>query len=104
MPIFECEWEWIDIDFVVFLPNIIGMFYSISVVVDRLNKRSHIIPIRIDQHFVQLSKIYVNKIVRLHGIHPSIISERVTFSLPHFGGRFMINWAHTYIFVQLSIS
>ena len=65
-------------DFVVGLPKTLGKFDSIWVVVDRLTKSAHFIPVRIDYNAEQLAKVYVKEIVRLHGVPLSIISDRGT--------------------------
>ena len=58
----------IAMDFVVGLPKTLGKFDSIWVVVDRLTKSAHFIPIRIDYNAEQLAKVYVKEIVKLHGV------------------------------------
>jgi len=78
MPIPEWKWERIAMDFVVGLPKTLGKFDSIWVVVDRLTKSAHFIPVRIDYNAEQLAKVYVKEIVRLHGVPLSIISDRGT--------------------------
>ncbi|KAH0652758.1 hypothetical protein KY289_030436 [Solanum tuberosum] len=78
MPILEWKWEKITMDFVVGLPKSLGKFDSIWVVVDRLTKSTHFIPVKIDYNAEQLAKIYVKVIVRLHGVPLSIISDRGT--------------------------
>jgi len=55
-----------------------GEVDSIRVVVDRLTKLAHFIPVRIDYNAEQLAKVYVKEIVRLHGVPLSIISDRGT--------------------------
>ncbi|WMV25259.1 hypothetical protein MTR67_018644 [Solanum verrucosum] len=75
MPIPEWKWEMIAMDFVVGLPKTLGKFDSIWVVVDRLTKSAHFIPVRIDYNAEQLSKVYVKEIVRLHEVPLSIISD-----------------------------
>ncbi|KAH0672776.1 hypothetical protein KY290_026933 [Solanum tuberosum] len=78
MPIPEWKWERIAMDFVVGLPKTLGKFDSIWVVVDRLTKSVYFIPVRIDYNTEQLAKVYVKKVVRLHGVFLSIISDRGT--------------------------
>lgn len=61
-------------DFVVAFPTILGKFDSIWVVVGKLIKLTHLIPVRLDYNAEKLAKVYVKKIVRLHGVSFSIIS------------------------------
>ncbi|WMV50511.1 hypothetical protein MTR67_043896 [Solanum verrucosum] len=53
----------------------LGEVDSIWVVVDRLTKSAHFIPVRVDYNAQQLSKVYVKEIVRLHGVPLSLISD-----------------------------
>ena len=46
----------------------------------RLTKSAHFIPVQMDYSLQKLVKLYVSKIVRLHGVPVSIISDRD----PHF--------------------
>lgn len=54
------------------------------VIVERLTKFAHFIPIRVDYSLEKLANLYVKEIVRLHEIPSSIISDRD----PHFTSRF----------------
>ncbi|WMV37260.1 hypothetical protein MTR67_030645 [Solanum verrucosum] len=67
------KWEMIEMDFVVRLAKTLGKFDSIWVVVDRLTKSTHFIPVRIDYIAQQLAKVYVKEIVRLYGVPLSVI-------------------------------
>ncbi|KAA3484922.1 reverse transcriptase [Gossypium australe] len=49
---------------------------AIWVVVDRLTKSAHFIPIRTDYLLDKLAELYLSEIVRLHGVPVSIISNR----------------------------
>ena len=49
---------------------------SIWVIVDRLTKFTHFIPVRTDYSLQKLAKLYVDEIVRLHGLPVSIVSDR----------------------------
>ena len=60
----------VAMDFVVGIPKTLGKFDSIWVVVDRLTKSAHFIPIRVDYNDQQLAKDYMKEIVRLHGGTP----------------------------------
>ena len=65
-------------DFVVSLLKNLGKFDIICIVVDRLTKQTHFIPIRVDFNEDKLAKIYVKEIVTLHGVQLSVISYRGT--------------------------
>ena len=63
-------------DFVVGLPMTRRKHDSIWVVVDRLTKSAHFLPVRTDYSLDKLAELYIREIVRLHGIPISIISDR----------------------------
>ena len=48
---------------------------SIWVIVDRLTKFAHFLPVQMDYSMDRLAELYVNEIVRLHGIPLSIASS-----------------------------
>ncbi|GJZ66634.1 putative reverse transcriptase domain-containing protein [Tanacetum coccineum] len=49
---------------------------AIWVIVDRLTKSAHFLPIRKDYKIEKLARIYINDIVAIHGVLVSIISDR----------------------------
>lgn len=63
-------------DFVGPLPKTSKSFDSIWVIVDRLTKSAHFFPIKTDMSVAKLAEIYIEQIVRLHGIPSSIVSDR----------------------------
>ena len=63
---------------VVGLPKTLGMFDSIWVIVDRLTKSAHFILVKVTYNVQKLAKLYISKIIRLHGVPLSIISDRGT--------------------------
>ena len=65
-------------DFVVGLPKTMGKYDSIWVIVDRLTKSSHFISVMVTFNAEKLAKLYVSRIVRLHRVPLSIISDRGT--------------------------
>ena len=71
-------------DFVVGLPLTVRRHDSVWVVVDRLTKSAHFLPMRIDYSLDKLAELYIKEIVQLHGILVSIISNRD----PRFTSRF----------------
>jgi len=80
------EWKWdnISMDFVTSLPNTPRGHDTIWVIVDRLTKSTHFIPINISFPVPQLAEIYIREIVKLHGVPSSIVSDRD----PRFTSRF----------------
>ena len=84
MPIPEWKWERIAMDFVVGLPCTLGKFDAIWVIVDRLTKSAHFVPVQTTYNSEKLAKIYIREIVRLHGVPISIISDRGTQFTSHF--------------------
>ena len=77
-PIKIPEWKWdqIKMDFVVGLPVTGRKHDSVWIMVDRLTKLAHFLPVRTDYSLDKLAELYINKIVRLHGIPVSNISDR----------------------------
>ena len=65
-------------DFVVGLPRTMGKYDSIWVIVDRLTKSAHFIPVKVTYNAEKLAKLYISEVVRLHGVPLSIISDRGT--------------------------
>jgi hypothetical protein len=63
-------------DFITKLPRTPRGFDTIWVIVDRLTKSAHFIPIRETDGAEELSKIYLDVIVKLHGTPIGIISDR----------------------------
>jgi len=70
------KWEHITMDFVVGLPRTQKRHDAIWVVVDRLTKSAHFLAIRTTFNVEQLAELYVQEIVRLHGVSLSIVSDR----------------------------
>ena len=63
-------------DFVVGLPRTLKRHDAIWVIVDRLTKTAHFLSIWQDDSLDKLAMMYVNEIVRLHGVPISIVSDR----------------------------
>ena len=59
------EWKWdsIAMDFVVGLPRTIQKFNSIWVIVDRLTKSAHFLPINIRYSLEKLTELYIKKLL-----------------------------------------
>ena len=72
------KWDMINMDFVIGLPRTSWKFDSIWVIVDRLTKSAHFLPVRTTYTVEEYAKLYIKEIVRLHGVPISIISDRGT--------------------------
>jgi len=72
------EWKWEDIsmNFIIGLPRTQKGFDSIWVVVDRLTKSAHFIPVNTRYSTKRYAELYVERILCLHGIPKTIISDR----------------------------
>ncbi|GJU86069.1 putative reverse transcriptase domain-containing protein [Tanacetum coccineum] len=72
------EWKWkkITTDLVTKLPRSSSGYDTTWVIVDRLTKSAHFLPIREDYKTEKLARIYINEIVARHGVPVSIISDR----------------------------
>ncbi|KAK8609417.1 hypothetical protein V6N13_061866 [Hibiscus sabdariffa] len=77
-PIRIPEWKWdrITMDFVTGLPLTPSKNDSVWVIVDRLTKSAHFIPVRSNYTVDKLAKLYISEIVKLHAVPLSIISDR----------------------------
>ena len=78
----DAEWDMIAMDFVSGLPRTSNGYEAIWVIVDRLTKTAHFLPIKKTYFTDRLARLYVNRIVCLHGVLLSIVSDRgTTFTL-----------------------
>ncbi|CAN6697434.1 unnamed protein product [Malus baccata var. baccata] len=73
-------------DFVYKLPRTQNGYDCIWVIVDRLTKSAHFLPVREKHSLSQLAELFELKIVKYHGVPISIISDRV----PRFTSKFWI--------------
>ncbi len=84
LPVPEWKWEWITMDFVIGLPRTHNSHDAVWVILDRLTKSAHFLPVRMDYSLKRLARLYIDEIVRLHGVPVSIVSDRD----PRFTSRF----------------
>ena len=61
-------------DFVTGLPRTQRQHDAIWVIVDRLTKSAHFMPVTIEDSLETLAQLYVDEIVRLHGVPILIVS------------------------------
>jgi hypothetical protein len=62
------KWDEIGMDFIVSLPRTRTGYDSIWVVVDRLTKATHFIPVKTTYNNAVLAELYMSRIVCLHGV------------------------------------
>jgi hypothetical protein len=74
----EWKWEEIATDFIKGLPKTQSGYDSIWVIVDQLTKVAHFIPVKMTYSGPQLAKLYMSRIVCLHGVLKKIVCERAT--------------------------
>jgi transposase InsO family protein len=72
----EWTWEHITMDFVMGLPRSPRGREAIWVVVDRLTKSTHFIPMKTTNSALELVPLYMKEVIRLHGVPKSIVSDR----------------------------
>jgi hypothetical protein len=84
LPIPKWKWEDIAMDYVIGFPRTAKGNNSIWVIVDRLTKSAHFIPIKNTYSMDQMASTYIREIIRLHGTPVTITSDRD----PRFVSRF----------------
>ena len=80
----EWKWEHITMDFVTGLSKTQKGHDAIWVIVDRLTKSTHFLAMNVKDPLPKLAKMYIEEIVRLHGVPASIVLDRD----PQFVSRF----------------
>jgi hypothetical protein len=85
-PLIIPVWKWhdISIDFIVSLPMTACKFDLISVIVDRLSKYAHFIPVNTNYKVQKYVEIYKAHVLCLHGVPKMIISNRGSQFVAHF--------------------
>ncbi|WVZ87922.1 hypothetical protein U9M48_034496 [Paspalum notatum var. saurae] len=78
------KWEKITMDFIIRLPRTPKGNDSIWIIVNRLTKLAHFIPVKATHNAPRLAELYVQNVLRLHGVPISIVSDRG----PQFTARF----------------
>ncbi|CAA0841697.1 Uncharacterized mitochondrial protein AtMg00860, partial [Striga hermonthica] len=78
------KWEEVTMDFATVLLRSSEHHDAIWVVVGRLTKVAHFLPVSMNMYLDKLAKIYTRGIIRLHGVPVTIVSDRD----PRFTSRF----------------
>ncbi|GJV43350.1 putative reverse transcriptase domain-containing protein [Tanacetum coccineum] len=81
----EWKWEHITMDFVMDLPRTSSGYDSIWVIVDRLTKSAHFLPMKKTDSMEKLTQLYLKEVVCRHGVPLSIISDRDSRFTSSFG-------------------
>jgi transposase InsO family protein len=71
-------------DFIIDLPNTSPKHDSIWVIIDRLTKTTHFIPVHTTYTIKKYAEVYLDQILRLHGVPKTIISNRGAQFIAHF--------------------
>jgi hypothetical protein len=70
------KWEFISMDFIVWFPLTSHRHNAILVIVDKLTKSANFIPVRDTYNVTNVARVFVRKVIHLHGIPKKIISNR----------------------------
>jgi hypothetical protein len=76
LPIPEWKWDVVTMDFITGLPRTSKQHDSIMVVVDKLTKSAHFIPLKTTHRAADVADIFLKEVARLHGIPKTIVSDR----------------------------
>jgi hypothetical protein len=72
----EWKWEVVTMDFITRLPRTGKLHDSIMVVVDKLTKAAHFIPLKTTHKAADVVDIFMKEVARLHRIPKTIVSDR----------------------------
>jgi hypothetical protein len=85
-PLSISDWKWnnISMDFIVGLPLTARKCNLIWVIVDRLTKYAHFIPVNTNYNVQKYAEIHIARVLCLHGVPKMIISDRGSQFIAHF--------------------
>jgi hypothetical protein len=75
LPIPTWKWEENNMDFIVGLPKTVKGFHSIWVIIDRLTKTTHFLPVKVKYTVATYTELYIARILSLHGVPKTIVSD-----------------------------
>ena len=87
----DWKWEQITMDFVVGLPRTKKGYDFVWVIIDRFTKSAHFLPVKTTYTAADYAQLFVDEIVKLHGVPVSIISDRGSQFTSRFWKSFMEN-------------
>jgi len=70
------KWEIISMDFITRLPLTFQRHNAILIVVDKLTKSAHFIPVRDTYDVADIARVFINEVIIFHGVPKKIISDR----------------------------
>jgi hypothetical protein len=76
LPIPKWKWEVVTMDFITGLPRTGKKHDAIMVVVEKLMKAGHFIPLKTTHKAVDVVDIFMKEVARLHGIPKTIVSDK----------------------------
>jgi len=83
LPIPQGVWQNLTMDFIEGLPKSEGCSV-ILVIVDRLTKYAHFLPVKHPYTAATIAQLFMDHVVKLHGLPASIVSDRDTIFVSHF--------------------
>ncbi|WVZ84307.1 hypothetical protein U9M48_031354 [Paspalum notatum var. saurae] len=78
------KWEDIQMDFIVGLPRTQKGYDSIWVIIDRLTKSAHFLPVKTHYTAATYAELYISQIVSLHGVPQTITFDRGSLFVSRF--------------------
>jgi hypothetical protein len=75
LPIPTWKWEDISMDFIVGLPRTAKGYDSIWVIIDRLTKITHFLPVRVKYTVATYAELYIARILSLYGVPKTIVGS-----------------------------
>ena len=67
----EWKWEMVNMDFIIFLPRYRRQYDSIWIIINRMKKSDHFLPVKTTHSAKDYDKLYIQEVVRLHGFQIS---------------------------------
>jgi hypothetical protein len=88
LPIPEWKWEVVTMDFIMGLPRTCKVHDLIMVVVDKLTKATHFIPLKTTHKEANVVDIFMKEVAQLHRIPKTIVSRDPKFTSNFWNGLF----------------